>query len=119
MWSAIQSIAIDEAQFFPDLVEFCATAADHDGKVVYVAGLDGDFKRQPFPLNGQSPMMQLVPLADCVDKYLAKCRYCMKDAPFTLRTIQDERSVLVGGADMYVPVCRKHYMEKSHVKDDK
>jgi thymidine kinase len=34
-------IAIDEAQFFPDLVEFCQEAVDHDGKHVIVAGLSG------------------------------------------------------------------------------
>lgn len=34
-------IAIDEAQFFPDLVEFCQEAVDNDGKHVIVAGLSG------------------------------------------------------------------------------
>lgn len=41
-------IAIDEAQFFPDLVDFCTAAADSDEKLVLVAGLDGDFMRQQF-----------------------------------------------------------------------
>jgi thymidine kinase len=36
-----QVIAIDEAQFFPDLVEFCQEAVDNDGKHVIVAGLSG------------------------------------------------------------------------------
>lgn len=35
-------IAIDEAQFFPDLVEFCHEAVDIDGKHVIVAGLSGE-----------------------------------------------------------------------------
>ncbi len=38
-------IAIDESQFFPDLVDFVASAAEVLGKDVLVAGLDGDFKR--------------------------------------------------------------------------
>lgn len=38
-------IGIDEAQFFGDLYEFCCKAADHDGKTVIVAGLDGDYLR--------------------------------------------------------------------------
>ena len=38
-------IGIDEAQFFEDLYDFCCTAADHDGKTVIVAGLDGDYLR--------------------------------------------------------------------------
>lgn len=44
----VQVIAIDEAQFFGDLVEFCAAAADDDAKHVIVAGLDGDFQRRRF-----------------------------------------------------------------------
>ena len=38
-------IGIDEAQFFGDLYDFCCEAADHDGKTVIVAGLDGDYLR--------------------------------------------------------------------------
>lgn len=45
---AVQVFAIDEAQFFPDLLEFCQTVADHEQKKVIVAGLDGDFRRQRF-----------------------------------------------------------------------
>lgn len=107
-----QSIAIDEAQFFSDLVEFCKQAADRDGKTVYVAGLDGDFNRLPFTARRGRSILQLVPLSDSVDKYLARCRYCSANAPFTFRTVKDDREILVGGADMYVPVCRKHYIEK-------
>ena len=44
----VDVIAIDEAQFFPDLLSFCSTAADYDNKHVIIAGLDGDFKRQRF-----------------------------------------------------------------------
>ncbi|CAL5339801.1 unnamed protein product [Camellia sinensis] len=39
-------IGIDEAQFFGDLYDFCCKVADHDGKTVIVAGLDGDYLRQ-------------------------------------------------------------------------
>jgi thymidine kinase len=38
-------IGIDEAQFFDDLYDFCREAADHDGKTVIVAGLDGNYLR--------------------------------------------------------------------------
>ena len=47
-YSSVDVIAIDEAQFFPDLVEFCTEASDHDNKYILVAGLDGDFRRQRF-----------------------------------------------------------------------
>lgn len=42
-------IGIDEAQFFDDLYEFCREAADHDGKIIVVAGLDGDYLRFTLP----------------------------------------------------------------------
>lgn len=44
----VQVIAIDEAQFFNDLYQFCCTAANEDQKHIIVAGLDGDFRRQKF-----------------------------------------------------------------------
>ena len=47
-YDSIQVIAIDEAQFFPDLLEFCTKASDHDKKHIVVTGLDGDFQRQRF-----------------------------------------------------------------------
>lgn len=44
-WMQLDVIGIDEAQFFEDLYDFCCKAADEDGKVVVVAGLDGDYLR--------------------------------------------------------------------------
>jgi len=46
-------IAIDEAQFLPDLLQFCSHAADVDNKQILIAGLDGDFRRQRFGQVGQ------------------------------------------------------------------
>ena len=54
-YSTVQVIAIDEAQFFPDLLEFCTEASDLDNKQVLVAGLDGDFQRQRFGQVGSYP----------------------------------------------------------------
>ena len=42
------SPALPQAQFFTDLREFCVTAVDKHRKTLLVAGLDGDFRRQPF-----------------------------------------------------------------------
>ncbi|KAF0916143.1 hypothetical protein E2562_000743 [Oryza meyeriana var. granulata] len=45
-YDKVDAIGIDEAQFFDDDVhDFCCKAADRDGKIVVVAGLDGDYKR--------------------------------------------------------------------------
>lgn len=38
-------IGVDEAQFFDDLYDFCCNVADKDGKIIVVAGLDGDYLR--------------------------------------------------------------------------
>lgn len=51
MCQQLDVIGIDEAQFFEDLYDFCCTAADHDGKTVIVAGLDGDYLRWFFILS--------------------------------------------------------------------
>ncbi|GAB4814074.1 hypothetical protein N2152v2_001120 [Parachlorella kessleri] len=73
-YHSFQVIAIDEAQFFGDLVDFCAAAADHEAKHVIVAGLDGDFQRRRF---GQ--ILDVIPFADTVTKLTARCTFCHKD----------------------------------------
>ena len=50
-------VAIDEGQFFTDIVEFCEELADF-GVVVMVAALDGTFQRKPF-----GNILNLLPLA--------------------------------------------------------
>lgn len=107
-YKSAQVIAIDEAQFFTDLRDFCIKAADRDGKVVLVAGLDADFRRKQF---GQ--ITQLVPLADSVEKLAAgKCNYCERPAIFSLRTISDHANQeLIGGSESYAPACRRCFLE--------
>lgn len=98
-------IAIDEAQFFEDLYDFCSTIADRDGKIVIVAGLDGDYLRRSF-----GSVLDVIPLADTVTKLTARCELCGGKAFFTLRKTQETRTELIGGADIYMPVCRQHYV---------
>ncbi|KAL8522975.1 hypothetical protein ACS0TY_013074 [Phlomoides rotata] len=97
-------IGIDEAQFFGDLYDFCCEAADLDGKTVVVAGLDGDFSRRSF-----GSVLSIIPLADTVSKLTARCEVCGKRAFFTLRKTGEMQTELIGGADVYMPVCRYHY----------
>eukprot|EP00242_Pyramimonas_sp_CCMP2087_P004288 CAMPEP_0198197428 /NCGR_PEP_ID=MMETSP1445-20131203/1056_1 /TAXON_ID=36898 /ORGANISM="Pyramimonas sp., Strain CCMP2087" /LENGTH=319 /DNA_ID=CAMNT_0043866719 /DNA_START=163 /DNA_END=1122 /DNA_ORIENTATION=- len=99
-----QVIAIDEAQFFTDLQAFCLEAAELRHQQVVVAGLDGDFQRQRF-----GEIMDLLPLADTVTKLRARCEGCGGAALFSLRTIASTSQTLVGGADMYMPACRRCY----------
>lgn len=51
----------------------------------------------------------MLPLADTVTKLTARCAYCNHPALFSLRIAADERQEVVGGADKYAPVCRRHY----------
>ncbi|CAI9294861.1 unnamed protein product [Lactuca saligna] len=104
-YEKLDVIGIDEAQFFDDLYEFCCTAADTDGKTVIVAGLDGDYLRRNF-----GPVLDIVPLADTITKLTARCEVCGKKAHFTFRKTKETRTELIGGADMYMPVCRQHYV---------
>ncbi|KHN32956.1 Thymidine kinase [Glycine soja] len=104
-YEKLDVIGIDEAQFFDDLYEFCRQAADHDGKTVIVAGLDGNYLRRSF-----GSVLDIIPLADSVTKLTARCEICGKRACFTLRKTQDKQIELIGGVDVYMPVCRQHYV---------
>ena len=102
-------VIIDEAQFFPDLRAFIEYAVDHCGKNVLIVGLDGDAERQPF---GQ--ILECIPMADTVTKLKAFCGECGDgtEAIFTFRkkSVETREQILVGGAETYMPLCRKHYL---------
>lgn len=99
-------IFIEEGQFFTDLFEFCIEAADNDNKILYVAGLDGDYQKKEF---GQ--MCKLVPHAEEITKLKALCFKCGDgtEANFTKRIVSDKNIELVGSIESYIPVCREHF----------
>uniref|UniRef100_A0A7N0TEM3 Thymidine kinase n=1 Tax=Kalanchoe fedtschenkoi TaxID=63787 RepID=A0A7N0TEM3_KALFE len=105
-YDELDVIGIDEAQFFEDLYDFCCDAADKDGKTIIVAGLDGDFMRRSF-----GSVLDIIPLADTVTKLTARCELCGKRAFFTLRKTEETQTELVAGSDVYMPVCRQHYVD--------
>ena len=98
-----QVIGIDEGQFFPDLVEFCDEMANR-GKVVIVACLDADFKRNPF-----GNVCNLIPKAEKVCKLRSICTQCKKSAAFTARLTNETEVKVIGGLEKYKPVCRSCY----------
>ncbi|RNF19909.1 putative thymidine kinase [Trypanosoma conorhini] len=101
-WREYDVIAVDEGQFFPDLYDFC-TAAVAQGKWVFVASLDGDCRQQLF---GEA--YRLLPQCEAVEKLAAICARCRtRDAFFTRRRVEAEEVVMVGGADLYEPTCRR------------
>lgn len=101
-------IVIEEAQFFNNLFENVAYAADKLGKIVIVAGLDGDFNREPFP-----EIVRLIPHAEKVLKLSALCVKCSDGTPgnFSKRITKSTDKILVGSTDDYIAVCRKCYNE--------
>lgn len=54
-------------------------------------------------------VLSIIPLADTVTKLTARCELCGKRAFFTLRKTNEMQTELIGGADVYMPVCRQHY----------
>ena len=104
--SDVDVIGIDEAQFFderlPDVVEQLAD----QGIRVIIAGLDMDFKRQPF-----GPMAHLCAIADSVDKIHAICVGCGSWANYSYRLVSGDQQVMLGAAKEYQPLCRTCYLK--------
>ncbi|CAL5403365.1 unnamed protein product [Camellia sinensis] len=111
-YAKLDVIGIDEAQFFGDLYDFCCEVADHDGKTVIVAGLDGDYLRRTF-----GSVLDIIPIADSITKLTARCELCGKRAFFTLRKTDETETELIGGSNVYMPVCRQHYVNGQAVME--
>jgi thymidine kinase len=102
-----QVVAIDEAQFFDE--EICAVcdALTERGTRVIVAGLDLDFRGEPF-----GPMPRLMAQAEKVDKLRAICVICGREASRTQRLLNgqpaafDDPVILVGAKEAYQARCR-------------
>ena len=96
-----QVVGIDEGQFFKaNLVEVCNHLADQ-GKRVIIAGLDQDYKGNPF-----EPMPQLLAIAEYITKTLAICVVCGNPADRTQRKSEQHERVVVGAKDLYEARCR-------------
>lgn len=103
-------VAIDEAQFMdPGIVGVVQELAER-GKRVLVAGLDMDFRGEPF---GAMPV--LMSKAERVDKLHAICMVCGEEASRTQRLVNgkparyDDPVVIVGAAELYEARCRVHH----------
>lgn len=100
-------VAIDEAQFFDwQIAEVCSHLADQGVRVI-VAGLDMDFRGEPF-----GPMPVLMAKAEQVDKLQAICVACGAPASRTQRLVNgqpasyDDPIILVGAQEAYEARCR-------------
>jgi thymidine kinase len=100
-------VGIDEVQFFAQsIVDAALTLADNGVRVI-AAGLDQDFRRQPF-----GPMPELLARAEFADKLQAVCHRCGGPATTTQRLVDGRpapgsgETIVVGALDTYEARCR-------------
>ncbi|WP_400194176.1 thymidine kinase [Hymenobacter sp. B81] len=104
--SGCDVVGIDEAQFFDaSLVEVCNQLADHGVRVI-VAGLDMDYRGQPF-----GPVPALMAVAEYVTKVHAVCVCCGEIATYSFRKAASAEQVLLGETDSYEARCRHCFLE--------
>lgn len=103
-------VAIDEAQFYDDgIVALVQQLADR-GLRVLVAGLDTDFRAEPFGC-----MPAIIAQAERVDKLQAICMICGEPASRTQRLVNGKPAryndpvIIVGASEMYEARCRNHH----------
>ncbi len=98
------AVLVDEAQFFPDLVEAVRTWRVYSCVDVWVHGLDGDYLGRRF-----GSVLDIMPWCDSVTKLTGVCNVCGGTSTMSLRLTPDktaENEALVG-TDQYAPVCPK------------
>ena len=97
----VDVVGIDEAQFFDDNIMMVCEQLALKGIRVIVAGLDMDYKGNPF---GQMP--KLLAIADYITKLHAICMKCGNIANVSYRKVAGGGQVLLGEKDIYEPRCR-------------
>jgi len=104
---SVDVIGIDEIQFFTLPIITVIHKLIDAGKRVIVAGLDLDFRGEPFGI-----MPPLLALADDILKLKAICVQCGREAHHTQRLIDgrpaayDDPIILVGASELYEARCR-------------
>lgn len=102
-------VAIDEVQFFDENIITVVTKLAARGYRVICAGLDLDYRAQPF-----GPMPTLLALADEVMKIHSICTVCGAPATRSQRLSNQKERVLLGESDSYEARCRGHYQHDEH-----
>jgi len=103
-------VGIDEAQFFDSEVADVSQELATRGVRVIVAGLDMDFRGEPF-----GPMPLILAKAERVDKLHAICMVCGDEASRTQRLVNgmpakyNDPVVIVGASELYEARCRAHH----------
>ena len=103
---SVDVVAIDEAQFFDaEIIDVCNQLANNGLRVI-VAGLDMDFKGNPF-----GPMPNLMAVAEFVTKVHAICTKTGNLAHYSHRTAENDELVLLGERNEYEPLSRAAYFK--------
>ena len=107
----VKVLAINEGQFFINLRVFTLKCIAL-GMDVIIAGLDSDYKREPF-----TEIISLVHEADKLVKTTALCSFCKDGTPgiHSIKISGNTNRIQVGGSDTYQPVCRKCYEKHNPV----
>jgi thymidine kinase len=104
MCEGVHVVGIDEAQFFDDqIVDVCNQLANRGIRVI-VAGLDMDFKGNPF-----GPMPALMATAEYVTKVHAVCTRTGNLAHYSFRKVANDNVVMLGETQEYEPLSRAAY----------
>lgn len=110
----VEVVGIDEAQFFDDgIVQVCNDLANRGIRVI-VAGLDMDFKGNPF-----GPMPALMATAEYVTKVHAVCTKTGNLAHYSHRKSLNNELVLLGETQEYEPLSRAAYYKAMQVQKEK
>ncbi|SDQ12833.1 thymidine kinase [Virgibacillus subterraneus] len=115
----VDVIGIDEVQFFDDNITAVADELANKGIRVITAGLDTDFRGEPF-----GPMPKLMALSESVSKLNAICPICGSPASRTQRLIDgkpasyDDPVIMVGASESYEPRCRHHHEVPNKPKNE-
>ena len=102
-------IAIDETQFFPDVVQFLREIENRTFQgTILLSTLLGDSNMKRW-----ESMDNVMPMMDSIQFMHAYCAIC-KDgtpAPFTMSIVPKDSNILIGGSNEYVSVCRNHFIK--------
>lgn len=100
----VNVVGVDEAQFFDDELPEHIQQLALRGVRVIAAGLDMDFRGQPF-----GPMPNLLAVAEYITKVHAICQHCGNLATHSYRLSTEEGQVVLGEKDRYEARCRTCY----------
>ena len=102
-------ILINEGQFFSDIVEWVTLAVEKYHKNVYVCGLNSDFQRHKF-----GNWLDLEIISDNVVMLHSFCSECKRKPALFSHRISRETELEIIGADNYIPLCRKCYIQHTN-----